>query len=722
MDRRKCILVVDDESRNLDLMQFMLEALGHRAVLAADGSEALGKLAPEIDLVLLDVMMTGMDGFEVARRIRMHHEYADVPIMMATVLTSKEDRLQAVEAGANDFISKPIDRIELKVRIDSLLKMKEARDALRQYQALLEDMVEERTQALRESENRYRMLVENAPVGIISWDIKGRILEQNQALLEILGSPSRAATQQINVLLSPPLIEAGIADDIKRCMSTGEHIVSEYDYTSVWGKRVHLCVHLVPTRDTEGRIAGAQAIVEDITNRKKAELALLESEQRFRTVFETAQDCIFIKDGNLKYTHVNPAMLNLLDMSESEVIGKTDRDLYGDGQSKALRKVDLRVLEGQIIESEHSLKLDRGRITISCVKVPMADSERNHIGLCGIARDVTEYRERQWKSPPEGRTYESDAPSMREVIRQVCRVAPSDSTVLLLGESGSGKDYIARFLHDVSHRAAGPFFGINCAALAPELAESELFGHEAGSFTGARGRKRGLLELAEGGSLLLNEIGELSLPLQAKLLTFLDSQSFTRVGGEKSISVNARLIAATNRDLQKEVLDGRFRRDLYYRINVFSISIPPLRERSEDLPRLAGEILAGLTNKLGLGFVPTIDSRCIKTLAAYPWPGNIRELRNVLERAVILGDGRNIDPCNLSRWDNDLVAEEIADWSLSVTFPDGRSLNDVIRDVKLGLINEALHRTQGRKQQAAELLGVSRDALKHHIKSLGLSL
>ncbi len=721
MDRRKCILVVDDERRNLDLLEFMLEALGHRAILAADGNEALGKLGPEIDLVLLDVMMTGMDGFEVARRIRMHHECADVPIMMVTVLTSKEDRLQAVEAGANDFISKPIDRIELKVRVDSLLKMKEARDALKRYQAILEDMVEERTQALRESESRYRMLVENAPVGIISCDLKGRILDQNQALLEILGSPSREVTQQINVLESPPLIEAGIAGDIERCISTGAHIVSEYDYTSVWGKRVHLCVHLVPTRDTEGRIAGAQAIVEDITNRKKAEWALQESERRFRTVFESAQDCIFIKDGNLRYTHVNPAMLNLLDMSASEVIGRTDHDLYGDGQSKTLHKVDLRVLKGRIIESEHSLRLEKGKITISCIKVPMADSGMKNIGLCGIARDVTEYRERQWKRAPEDGAYASDAPAMREVINQVRRVAPSDSTVLLLGESGSGKDYIARFLHEVSHRAGGPFFGINCAALAPELAESELFGHEAGSFTGARGRKRGLLELAEGGTLLLNEIGELSLPLQAKLLTFLDSQSFTRVGGETSISVNARLIAATNRDLQKEVIDGRFRRDLYYRINVFSINIPPLRERIEDLPRLAGNILEGLAKKLGLGFVPTVDSRCIETLAAYPWPGNIRELRNVLERAIILGDGRKIDPKNLAQWDGDLVTEEMADWAMAVAFPDGRSLNDVIRDVKLGLINEALHRTQGRKQRAAELLGVSRDALKHHIKSLGLS-
>jgi PAS domain S-box-containing protein len=721
MDSGKCILVVDDERRNLDLMEFLLEALGHRVILAGDGHEALSNLVPEIDLVLLDVMMVGLDGFEVARRIRTHEQCADVPIIMVTVLTSKEDRLRAVEAGANDFISKPIDRMELKVRIDSLLKMKEARDALKRYQAVLEDMVEARTQALRQSESRYRMLVENAPVGIISCDLQGEILDLNRALLDIIGSPSREATQQINVLESPRLVTAGIAEDIRRCMSTGERMVSEYDYTSKWGKRLHLCIHMVPTRDSEGRTAGAQAIVEDVTDRTKAESALLESEQRFRTVFETAQDCIFIKDSYLKYTHVNPAMLSLLDMSALEVIGQTDRDLYGDEQSRTLHEVDSRVLGGQIIESEHSLTLKRGGITINCIKVPMLDSGKKNIGLCGIARDVTEYRERLGKARPDDRTYKSDSPLMCEVIDQVRRVAMSDSTVLLLGESGSGKDYMARFLHEVSHRAGGPFFGINCAALAPELAESELFGHEAGSFTGARGRKRGLLELAEGGTLLLNEIGELSLPLQAKLLTFLDSQSFTRVGGEKSVTVNARLVAATNRDLQKEVIDGRFRQDLYYRINVFSIRIPSLRERTDDLPRLAGEILEGLANKLGLGFVPTVDSRCLKTLAGYDWPGNIRELRNVLERAVILGDSRDIDPKHLAGREAGNVTKEIAGWSMAVTFPDSGSLNDVIREVKLGLISEALRRTGGHRQQAAELLGVSRDALKHHIKSLGLS-
>lgn len=720
MDRPKRILVVDDEKRNRDLLEFLLEALGHEVELASNGPEALSRLNSDIDLVLLDVMMIGMDGFEVARRIRGHHECEDVPIIMVTVLTSKEDRLRAVQAGANDFISKPIDRTELRVRMDSLLRMKEARDALKRHQAQLEETVAARTEALRLSESRYRMLVENAPLGIISCDLDGEILELNATLLHILGSPSQQATRRINLLTHPRLIEAGITADLKQCLETGMPIVVEHDYLTEWGKHVYLRIHLVATRDADDAITGAQAIVEDVTARKKAEDRLAESEQRFRAVFETAQDCIFIKDRALKYTHVNPAMLRLLEASSSDVIGRTDRQIFGDEQSEPLQKVDQRVLRGQIIEAEHALTLAKRGITISCIKVPMLDSEEITVGLCGIARDVTEFRERKRERRPTDQADVYRSEKMRDVVKQLQRVSTSDSTVLLLGESGSGKDYMARFLHDTSHRSGGRFFGINCAALAPELAESELFGHEPGSFTGARGRKRGLLELAEGGTLLLNEIGELSLPLQAKLLMFLDTQSFTRVGGEKSVTVNARLVAATNRNLEDEVDAGRFRKDLFYRINVFSIQIPPLRERVEDLELLVEDLVTVLAGKLGLGMVPTINAQCLQRLATYDWPGNIRELKNVLERAMILGDGNTVDPCNLGPLDGDSAAEVAKDWSLVVGFPANQSLNDVIRDVKVGLVEEALRRAGGQKQGAARLLGISRDALKHHVKSLGL--
>ncbi|MBM3300493.1 MAG: sigma-54-dependent Fis family transcriptional regulator [Deltaproteobacteria bacterium] len=314
-------------------------------------------------------------------------------------------------------------------------------------------------------------------------------------------------------------------------------------------------------------------------------------------------------------------------------------------------------------------------------------------------------------SPGQPVDYPSEA--MRATMSQARHVAASDSIVLLLGESGSGKDYLARYIHDHSRRASGPFFAINCAAVAPELADSELFGHEPGAFTGARGRKRGLLELAEGGTLLLNEVGELSFAMQAKLLTFLDTRSFTRVGGETHILVNARLIAATNKELENEVAERRFRGDLFYRLNVLAIRVPPLRQRMEDLPTLAKEIMARLAEEMAFPYVPEVDDNTLAALAGYNWPGNVRELRNVLERSLMLSGSRTIGLSTLS------LGGQKESWSYTVTFPTGRNIHDVTRDMKRSLVQEALRRAGGSRQGAARLLGISRHAFAHQMKAAG---
>ena len=276
---------------------------------------------------------------------------------------------------------------------------------------------------------------------------------------------------------------------------------------------------------------------------------------------------------------------------------------------------------------------------------------------------------------------------------------------------------MARFIHDNSRRASGPFYAINCAAIPPELAESELFGHEAGAFTGAKRRKRGLLELAEGGTLLLNEIGELPLHLQAKLLTFLDTRSFTRVGGEKSVTVSARLIAATNRHLEEEVAKGLFRHDLYYRLNVLSIRVPPLKERIEDIPALVRQIISHLDQELQLPRVPSISAADMAKLCAYKWPGNVRELRNVLERAVILSEGPDL---KLDFLECEASAASLGSWT--VHFPPKPSFVHVVTDVRRNLILEALARAGGNKQKASSLLGVSRFVLRRQMKTLKLDV
>ncbi len=711
MSLSKRILVVDDEEQNRDLLQAVLESCGYASEAVEDGFQALKRLASDVDLVLLDVMMPDLDGYEVARRIRGHPAFGDTPIIMVTVLQSKEDRLRAVEAGANDFVSKPIDRLELKVRIASLLKMKEAQDAIKRHRAELETMVDRRTRALRESEEKYRLLFNNANEAIAVIQ-DGRFKFINPKTTELFGLSE-------DELLMRPVADLIHKDDRKRFEKRNQARLKGEEFTDLIAFRVAggtgdkpwIEMHSVAI-EWDGRPATLN-FGSDITQRRQAEQALRESEARFRAIFEGARDCIFLKDSRLRYTHVNPSMERLFEMRSADLVGRTDAEIFGYEAAKPMQDVDARVLGGDYVEWEHSRLVNGVPITFHEIRMPMRDRGGRVNGLCGIARNITERKKvaaQPHVSPPQD--YPSE--TTRLAMARALLAGENDSIVLLTGESGSGKDFFARYIHDHSKRADGPFFSINCAAVPHDLAESELFGHEAGAFTGATKRKRGLLELAEGGTLLLNEIGELSLIMQAKLLTFLDTHSFTRVGGEKSVSVNARLVAATNRDLKQAVEEGRFRNDLFYRLNVLHIVIPALRDRIDDLPILVKQIMAELARRMQPDELPEIDPAALEALMRYSWPGNVRELRNVLERAIMLGRGDVVHPGMLG------LEGPNAQWSYRVTFPEGSTLQDITDEIKRSLVVEALRRSGGSKTGSAKMLGISRDSLYRYIDRFGI--
>ena len=457
---------------------------------------------------------------------------------------------------------------------------------------------------------------------------------------------------------------------------------------------------------------GTIAVMYDITDRKKAEDALRESEARFRTIFEAAEDCIFITDRTLRYIYVNPAFEEFFGVKLSEVLGRRAEDIFGYQAGKIIRDGDRRVLKGQSIANEHTILLKGIPRTLHEVRVPIKSLTGEIVGICGISREIPERKKvRSGRTVPVPEHYLSEV--MQATLREARYAAASDSIVLLLGESGSGKDYLARWIHDHSRRSTGPYFSVNCAAISKELAESELFGHEAGAFTGATGRKRGLLELAEGGTLLLNEIGELPFALQSKLLAFLDTKSFLRVGGDKSIRINARLIAATHRDLENEIAEGRFVSALFFRLNVFSVKVPPLRERLEDIPILVEEIITGLMAELQLTQLPAIDPEDINKLMRYSWPGNVRELRNVLERSLMLASG---DRLNLTLPSQEESSDQ---WAHTVRFTPRRSLHDVVSEVAQSLCEYALRSTGGSRKDAAQLLRISRGALYRYLKRFG---
>jgi two-component system response regulator FlrC len=314
------------------------------------------------------------------------------------------------------------------------------------------------------------------------------------------------------------------------------------------------------------------------------------------------------------------------------------------------------------------------------------------------------------------------SPAMREVLAVARKVATSDATVLISGESGTGKELVARAIHDWSGRAAGPLVDVNCAAIPAELMEAEFFGSERGSFTGSVARKLGKVELATGGTLFLDEIGELPGPLQAKLLRVLQERTLTRIGGTVEVQTDARVIAATNRDLEALVGEGRFRDDLYYRLNVFPIRIPPLRERPEDVPVLAVEFARECATKLDRPGLALSDE-ALTRLEAGDWPGNVRELRNVVERAAILADGNVLRPEHLEIG-TPAGPALVAAGAPAGALPDGATLLDIGRDAARRAESEAILRvldeTGGNKTEAARRLGISYKTLWSKLKEYEL--
>jgi DNA-binding NtrC family response regulator len=302
----------------------------------------------------------------------------------------------------------------------------------------------------------------------------------------------------------------------------------------------------------------------------------------------------------------------------------------------------------------------------------------------------------------------------RSAVHGAEKVAPQKTTVLILGESGTGKELIARALHHWSPRVAKPFIAVNCAAIPKDLIENELFGHEKGAFTGAAEIKQGRFELADKGTIFLDEIGDMDLTIQAKLLRVLQESEFERVGGTKTLKVDIRIVAASNKDLQKAVAEGKFREDLYYRLNVYPLTIAPLRDRREDIIPLARHFLKILASEMNRA-VPSLSEQAESALRAYEWKGNVRELRNVMERAIIVGDGLVIQPSDIA-----LSCAPVP----KNHFPAGGSLLAIgeaaAHAAEKARIEEVLRETGGNKSRAAEVLGVSYRTLLTKIKDFAI--
>jgi formate hydrogenlyase transcriptional activator len=475
------------------------------------------------------------------------------------------------------------------------------------------------------------------------------------------------------------------------------------------------------------RIFATRAAVE--LERLRVEQQLVESERRYRDLYEEAPNAYVSLGRDFRLISVNRRATQLVGYSAAELLGSNILGHFADtplgrGQAEqALRKgfageeisgleLEMRRRDGSPLWASLWMRPVRGvdaqiqaihSIWVDVTDRVLAQAERVRLTEQNL------YLQQELKSVHNFEEIVGRSPALTAVLDKVSRVAPTDASVLIYGETGTGKELIARAIHSTSQRRDKPLIKINCAALPAGLVESELFGHEKGAFTGAITRHTGRFELADGGTIFLDEIGELPAETQAKLLRVLQEGEFDRVGGTTPRKVDVRVIAATNRDLLRAVREKAFREDLYYRLSVFPIQLPPLRDRSEDVPLLTKFLLDKFASRAGRRF-EGIDPDTLRRLMAYPWPGNVRELQNVLERAVILATGPVLEV------DPEVLGQAGAE-------PPGKpsaALEDVERNHILAVLKQTKWVIDGQRG-AAVVLGLHPNTLRSRLKKLGLS-
>jgi len=430
-------------------------------------------------------------------------------------------------------------------------------------------------------------------------------------------------------------------------------------------------------------------------------------------VFDQLSDALLLYDKDFVITGVNTAAEKLFSATAEEMVGRRCRDVFrcdecepGCGMFAGLSDMP------SVANSTVRLHSENGRERLAVIRTrQLCDDAGRMTGAVATIKDITE------EAAAQNREIIAESQGMRDVLHFVRRVAASEATTILLeGENGTGKDLIAKTLHYQSLRQAEPFIAINCAAIPDTLLESELFGYEKGAFTDARAQKRGIFELADKGTLFLDEIGEIPLMLQAKLLRVLEEQSFRRLGGLKDINLDLRVVAATNKNLREAVKEGAFRQDLYFRLNVIHITIPPLRERVEDIAPLSTFFVEHYNNKFKR-HIEGLTSEAEALLLTHDWAGNVRELRNAIERAMILEEGSRITAASLP------ISISHAGPRLTAATPSAPGVPDdemSLEESERTLLARALTKTNGNQTQAARLLKVTRDTLRYKMKKFNL--
>jgi len=686
--------VVDPESRIVDVNARACESLGYSR------EELLGMSVPEIDIEVTPERASGI---------------------LAQIAPGAAITIQGTHRR-KDGSTFPVE-----VRVGAFTE-----DDGKYRIALARDVSERRRmeRELKKSEERYRELFENAPLAYNMIGPDGCIRMVNSYTEKLVGySQAELIGRKVFDICAPTPSGVERAKAVFKRFLAGEEPRDEEielqrsDGSSIW---VSLTARAI--RDAAGNVVEGRSMLLDITERKRVQQALRESEERFAGIFRSAMDAIVIVDARREIALFNEAAEKVFDCkAEAAVGGPLDRFI-----SEEFREVLNECLESfaQGGESHRYLWAPEGLTAIRCdgqefsVEATVSLAEIGGEELCIlIMRDVEDrkraeaeirelrremvYLQEELETAHQFEEIVGSSAEMREVFAAIDKVAETESTVLIEGETGTGKELVARAIHRASGRRDRMLVTVNCAALPGSLIESELFGHEKGAFTGAHNRKLGRFELADGGTIFLDEIGDLPHDLQAKLLRVLQEGEIERVGGAETIKVDVRVIAATNRDLETAMGEGRFRPDLFYRLNVFPISVPPLRERLDDIPLLVRHFVMKYATRTGKTF-ETVPQATMRKLRSYGWPGNVRELENVIERAVILSAGPEL---------------ELGDWIPVARDGDGSAPFPTLDELQRQHIEYVMEMTGWRvrgERGAAEILGLKPTTLEARMKKLGI--
>jgi PAS domain S-box-containing protein len=597
-------------------------------------------------------------------------------------------------------------------------------------------------EALRASESFNRTILSSLNTHVCVLDRDGRIISVNRAWKSFAldnGLESEASVGPGVDYLAACWRAATRGDEVARvamegiravCDGTQEYFRLEYPCHSPAEKRWFVMI-VTPLKGGQG---GAVVVHNDVTDSKLADEKVRESEERFRTMAETAPVVIWISDETQSTTYVNKQWLELTGSTlEQEVGAGWSQRVHPDDVGGLVELYTASFQDRVPFEFEFRVRRVDGEYRwIFTSGAPRFSAEGGFLGYIGTAIDITErkiseselkqahdelhelknqleaeniYLQEELRQDQAFGDIVGQSSAIKYVLFKVSQVAPTDSTVLVMGETGTGKELVARAIHDASRRKDRPLIRVNCAALSPTLIESELFGHERGAFTGAAARKPGRFELANTGTILLDEIGELPLDLQGKLLRVLQEGEFERVGSGKTIKTDVRVIASTNRDLKQAVEKGKFREDLWYRLNVFPITTPPLRDRRDDIPILTEHFARTFARKFGKELT-AVSPETLSGLCTYSWPGNVRELANVIERAIINLRG------TVLKIHEDFPIREAELLAASV-----KTLEDMERDHIAKVLEDLNWRIDG-PRGAARVLGINPSTLRTRMAKL----